>query len=160
MILDVGCGPAPKGHVNVDRYVGETPHLDHWGNYIDPHKIPNFIQADIHWLPFPDNSFRKVNCRAVLEHKGVHFERALRELCRVAEEEVEFLVPHRYAWKRCFPRKMPPMHDKIFNAKLLRKWLKTHSYPAHQIRIEYKPFPSQYIPLVQVPWYIIVTVRK
>lgn len=63
------CGPGVF-HVDLDRW-----------NY------PNFIQADIHQLPFRDDSFASVVCGDVLEHLKDP-PRALREMWRVAPKIV------------------------------------------------------------------------
>lgn len=84
-ILDVGGGhnPFKYAHVIVDRdFNSGNKHRDGGrALFSGPGKL--FIQADIHNLPFEDNSFDFVICMQVLEH--VEFpDRACDELMRVA----------------------------------------------------------------------------
>jgi len=53
-VLDVGCGNAPKGDVNLDLFF--------YG------KWKNFIIAEAHHLPFKNSIFEKVYCKHCLEH--------------------------------------------------------------------------------------------
>jgi ubiquinone/menaquinone biosynthesis C-methylase UbiE len=54
VILDVGCGNVPNGHVNLDLfYYGK-------GN--------NFVVGEAHHLPFKDHTFIKVYSKHCLEH--------------------------------------------------------------------------------------------
>lgn len=90
-ILDVGCGKIGKGDVNIDLFVGETPHSD--VDFIKPKKIKNFIKADAFYLPFRDNSFSLVHASHVLEHLPEPL-KALSEFKRVSNEVVVIKVPH------------------------------------------------------------------
>ena len=63
MILDVGCGPKPRGDVNVDCFKrGFNPQTGNQrqGDYINPEKIRNFVVADAQHLPFMDDCFNVV----------------------------------------------------------------------------------------------------
>lgn len=52
--LDVGCGSAPSGDVNLDRqYFG---------------KGKNFVIADAHYIPFKNKAFDKIYSSYLLEH--------------------------------------------------------------------------------------------
>jgi ubiquinone/menaquinone biosynthesis C-methylase UbiE len=84
MILDVGCGKRPCGHVNTDLYLER----------LDPSRIRNFVKSTIYALPFPDRMFDMVVCREVLEHLDDPLS-ALKELIRVAKRIVIVEVPHR-----------------------------------------------------------------
>ena len=92
MILDIGCGNNPKGFVNCDLYISETPHLMK-ENYIDPRKIPNFVRSDAMYLPFRDNVFEIVNTSEVLEHVINPF-LLLSEMKRVSKKNVTLDVPN------------------------------------------------------------------
>jgi ubiquinone/menaquinone biosynthesis C-methylase UbiE len=89
-ILDVGCGNEPHGDVNMDLYRRENIHRK--GN-INIRKIPDFILADCHYLPFKDASFEIVFCSHVLEHKGINLKLVCEELLRVAKKQVMIRVP-------------------------------------------------------------------
>ena len=62
LILDVGCGIKPKGHVNIDT----LQEFD-----IDSAKLKktrNFVLADGMHLPFKNKAFDTVSCIMTLEH--------------------------------------------------------------------------------------------
>ena len=157
MILDVGCGDNPKGHVNLDLNVGRTRHL-HESRSIDPKVIPNFVRGSINCLPFRNDAFDLVVCHHVLEHEGVNFSKAIRELLRVTKDKAVFVVPHRYARGSWLRYKQFESHDKYFNVTTLSKWLKKQRIP-HEIRTRYRTFPSIF-PILRLPWEIEVTMVK
>jgi SAM-dependent methyltransferase len=66
-MLDIGCGSSPKGDVNCDMYIGETPHIM-IRHRINAKKIPNFVLCDAMHLPFRNKTFDIVNASQVLEH--------------------------------------------------------------------------------------------
>jgi len=77
MILDVGCGGGvyatiPRGDVNLS--------MD-WPD----RKIPNFVYADAHNLPFRSNAFDNVIAFNILEHVQ-NPRKCLREMVRVGHE--------------------------------------------------------------------------
>jgi len=62
LILDVGCGTKPKGHVNIDT-------MQEWDNdSSNLKKIRNFVIADGMHLPFKKKVFDLVSCIMTLEH--------------------------------------------------------------------------------------------
>ena len=67
MRLDMGCGLKPRGDVNLD---------------VKSLKVPNFVRADAHMLPFRNQAFSKVYMIEVLEHLASPLN-ALREVRRV-----------------------------------------------------------------------------
>ncbi len=82
LTLDVGCGIYPKGDVNTDLIRREQ-------------KIPNFVVADAHNLPFKDGSFGLVYSSHVIEHvtnPTIMFN----ELCRVTKAKMIVRCPHRF----------------------------------------------------------------
>jgi SAM-dependent methyltransferase len=98
-ILDVGCGEGftmrelrgdgvQAKMVGVDLSLGALA----WNQARRMGRSPLGV-ADVHHLPFPDNSFDLVLCLEVLEHlpdSGV----GLRELLRLSREHVLVSVPH------------------------------------------------------------------
>lgn len=82
MNLDVGCGGACKGDINVDL------------------KRPCDVKATIYNLPFYTRAFSKASAYHVIEHLSKPA-KALDELMRVANV-VEITVPHAYSpYSRC-----------------------------------------------------------
>jgi ubiquinone/menaquinone biosynthesis C-methylase UbiE len=79
------------------------------------------IICDIHFLPFKNGQFDIAYCYHVLEHRGVHPEKAIEELKRICNGIVEIQVPH---WLSPNARK-----DKThvnFQAMRRKWWLKFH----------------------------------
>ncbi|PYH99763.1 UbiE/COQ5 methyltransferase [Aspergillus ellipticus CBS 707.79] len=93
-ILDIGCGPGsitvdfarhvPEGHVTGVEYVPDP--LEQARSLASSKHITNvdFQVADIHSLPFPDNTFDLVHVHQVLQHISDPIQ-ALREMRRVAK---------------------------------------------------------------------------
>lgn len=88
MILDVGCGHDPRGDVNCDLMVEKSD--QEWD--LNPQKIPNFVRADVRYLPFESRCFDLVYCSHVLEHLEDPGE-GLAELKRVSRKTVAVIVP-------------------------------------------------------------------
>lgn len=116
MILDVGCGDRPKGHVNLDLYKGRTEHLQGYRSIINVKSIQNFVQGSIYNLPFKSNSIETVLCHHTLEHLKYPVQ-AVKELVRVARATVEVVVPYRF-------------HEIVQNWFLpfRRKWMRKHHF--------------------------------
>lgn len=97
-ILDVGCGVAQRGDVNVDL---RRPAAC----------IKNkFIIGDVHHLPFRENTFDKIICYHLIEHVKDPF-LLLDELIRITNGIVEITCPHRFmvyakstSHRHCFSR--------------------------------------------------------
>lgn len=89
MRLDVGCGNAPSGDVNID-----LPHSDRHrsGAKLAVKVIPNFIYASVYALPFCDDSLDEVVSFHLLEHLETPLI-ALREMVRVSKSVVTVVVP-------------------------------------------------------------------
>ncbi|PWY75455.1 UbiE/COQ5 methyltransferase [Aspergillus heteromorphus CBS 117.55] len=93
-ILDIGCGPGsitvdfarhvPSGHVTGVEYVADP--LEQARSLASSKHVTNidFQVADIHALPFPDNTFDLVHVHQVLQHISDPV-LALREMRRVAK---------------------------------------------------------------------------
>ena len=82
--LDIGCGVAPRGDVNIDIRRREISH-----------KIPNFLYADAVHLPFRGNTFRKVFLIEVLEHCEDPL-KVLREIYRVCYGTLCLTTPNAF----------------------------------------------------------------
>jgi SAM-dependent methyltransferase len=94
--LDVGCGPFPRGDVNVDLFKGGWNYQSGdqvRGRYMDPSKIPNFIVADACHLPFKNGAFEMAYSSHTIEHLRDP-EGFIAELCRVSRRKVVLLYPH------------------------------------------------------------------
>jgi len=156
MILDVGCGSSPKGHVNIDLFVGETPHQD--AKPINPKLIPNFIKAHAEYLPIRKSSFDVVVCCHVLEHLD-NPTKALLDMVRVAKEEVVFTVPHRFARRTWLRYRQHEMHKHFFSSVTTREWLWSLGL-SFEDKPLYKYFPHSIFPLIRLPYEIEVKVRE
>lgn len=156
MILDVGCGSHPRGHVNIDLFVGRTPHQN--AKPINPKLIPNFIKADAECLPIKENSFETVICHHVLEHLD-NPTKALLDMLRVVTKEVIFTVPHRYARKSFFKYSQSKYHKHFFSSAMTREWLWGLGL-SFEDKPLYKYFPHSIFPLIRLPNEIEIKVRK
>ena len=93
--LDIGCGPLPLGTVNLDLFLGYTPHhID----VIDGRAYPNFVQGDAQTLPFKDKAFQTVMIRHVLEHLP-DVNKALREICRISYAAIITVPNNPVTWE-------------------------------------------------------------
>ncbi len=147
MILDVGCGLHPKGHVNVDLHFKESsPDLKN-RDVILSRNVRNPVKATVYTLPFKDGSFAKVYSRALIEH--LHFPRkAIEEMMRVAKDEIEIIVPHRFVRWGFFAK--PDCHVQQFGLSNFRKLVTSFTLP-HEIEIIWRYLPHNLIPLVRLP---------
>ena len=158
--LDVGCGDTPRGNVNCDLYLSETPEMGE-GRIIKPTKCPNFMRCDTYHLPFKDNTFDEVFSSHLIEHMAKPLQ-ALMEMLRVSNHKVTFIVPHRMrrGFGEVFYPEFCKEHRKhIFNVKNLNQWLTKNSLP-FDISTKNRAFPHPIFPIFQVPWDIVVTVYK
>lgn len=111
MILDVGCGASPVGDVNCDLLV---PLSDlRLGSISSCKTFPNFVRADIRFLPFRSGCFDLVHCSHVLEHLEDPAE-GLSELKRVSRKKVAVILP--FALFRIF--------DFLYHGKNYPAWLR------------------------------------
>jgi len=154
-MLDIGCGvhPHPRADVALDLYVGlRSPdiHTD-----INPAKLPNPVRGDCQHLPFRDGAFAKAYSRAVLEHIPSPT-KAILEMVRVAEEEVEVIIPHRY-FRNSWGAGPPKEHRWFFGVSQVRSWL-TRLGLRFSLRVERRGFPSDLFPLLQLPHLIHITI--
>jgi len=87
LILDVGCGTNPTGHVNIDALQGwDKEKIDHVKHF------QNFMIADGMNLPFKNKAFELVNCIMTLEH-FINPAKAIRDFVYVANRSF-FVVPN------------------------------------------------------------------
>jgi len=104
MKLDVDCGNAPSGDVNVDMPRSERHRA---GIKLAMNRIPNLVYASVYNLPFRSDSFDEVVSFHLLEHLEVPLA-ALKEITRVSRNLVTVVVPafayrgecgeHLYTW--------------------------------------------------------------
>lgn len=154
--LDVGCGRQPRGDVNVDLFIEETPHREKYPGKITSKNTPNFVRADGQHLPFRDSMFETVLSSETIEHVDRPF-LFLSELIRVSNNKVMLTTPHR------FVRRMNPFHKQHFTIKWFDKALRKLGISGQNFRIrilKYSYLPHPYFPLVRLPRNILVEVRK
>lgn len=101
-ILEVGCG---EGYLIVDVFsqcssIHEIAACDLESGQLLPevHSLAQFYQCSAYDLPFDDDSFDLVCCLEVLEHLDDP-DAALREICRVARDQVLISVPREPLWR-------------------------------------------------------------
>ena len=153
VLLDVGCGNAPMGTVNVDVNFGQ--HRPDLPEVFVSTNAPNPVKASAAFLPFRDNSFKNVFSQAMLEHVP-NPTKCLLEMVRVASKEVKFIVPHRY-FKGGFLRGHPKTHKyNMFDTKNTSSWLKRLNLSFAITKVEYKPYPYRVLPIIQLPYLIHV----
>jgi SAM-dependent methyltransferase len=161
MILDIGCGNAPRGHVNMDLFMNATtPDLKNKERqyaFIDPKKIPNPVKADAQYLPFRDNSFTVVFSSHVLEHLRDPF-KALLDMLRVSKRKVVFRIPHRYRFGHRTAVK-EGRHKHTFSVRSTIQFLERLQCP-YSLNVVSRGFPSDYLSLINVPQEIRVTLLK
>ena len=120
LVLDVGCGAKPRGDVNLDLTV-ESTHRQ--GNRRIAGTI-NLVLGDACRLPFRDGSFRKVVSFQTLEHVPDPWA-MLKELYRVAREEVLVEVPSRHSlpppWRNRWMIRRSRTHVNNFDAAWFRE---------------------------------------
>ena len=90
--LDIGCGDKPKGDVNIDAFPKNRNQCKFSYN---PKTIKNFVEADAHFLPFQNKTFKKVFCNHVLEHCKNPFQ-VISEIDRVCSQKIVIRVPSKY----------------------------------------------------------------
>jgi len=78
----------------VDVYRQTSVHL-YERDSINAKQTLNFVQATIYNLPFRSNTFPQVLCYHLLEHLKEP-QKAVKELIRVSNHEVEIIVPYRW----------------------------------------------------------------
>jgi len=157
MKLDVGCGTSPKGHVNIDLFIKETPQRV-LNEAINPKSVPNFIIADAHYLPIKNNSFDTVCSHHVIEHLDNHT-KAILEMIRVCSNEVILVIPHRFAKKSLFRYRPCITHKHLFNQTSITKWLRSLNL-SFEIEVKYKALPHLFLPIIQLPHVIKIWIRE
>jgi len=137
MNLDVGCGLNFKGDVNTDLFLETTKGRSNvekeWKHRINAKAIPNFVRSDIHHLPFRNNQFHTVYCHHVLEHKGINYIKAIKELLRVTKYKLEICVPH-FLMKGA----KGGDHARVFRSRHLNKIFRNYY---HTIKWNWSMFP-------------------
>lgn len=152
LILDVGCGNKPCGHVNVDLYMKKSQH-----RLSSLKKIPNLVKADALHLPFAANSFLEVHSNHLIEHLEEP-EQFIRECLRVAKERVVITCPHRYSRQGLrLKQSSTAAHKNFFSVSWFHQTL---SYLPHKVSCSTVPKPHKFIPLIQLPHEIRIEVLK
>lgn len=151
-ILDIGCGPNPKGDVNLDLYPGKTGHRD-FKTEINTKEVPNFVLGDALHLPFKTSCFETVYSRHVIEHVSDP-SLFIKEAMRVARRKVEIIAPHRYKRAKLKLHQLEA-HKHFFNVKWFQRALRKHR---HEIKLTTRPFPHILLPLVSWLDEIIVMI--
>lgn len=161
MILDIGCGNNPKGDVNCDLYIEKTPHRvgKLVEEVIDAKNIKNFVLCDcgskhFKFLPFQSKAFSMVRSDHGIEHFE-RFDKTIKEMIRVARDEVDISTPHRY-WRASPFKGQNPTHINFFGVKYFRRLVRTFGYDA-QIHVRYS-FPFR-IPFFSLPHEIFVKIH-
>jgi len=143
MILDVGCGSQPKGHVNTDR--------------VKTLKVSNFIQCDAHFLPFRNKSFEVVYASHLLEHCECPL-KVLKELGRVAKYIVYLHVPYGDKHPDDDPTHLYSWTMQSFKNLLSKVFLRVEVYTTE--RIAYKFMATKYINRSLIPDLLLLFLRK
>lgn len=154
LILDVGCGDNPRGHVNVDLFLNVSTHRRRKRRL---ERTINLINADCYFLPFPNNSFTTVRSDNLIEHLEQP-EAFIKECLRVAEEKVLISCPHRYSREGLRLKQSPSdAHKQFFNIAWFHETLK--NFP-HRVSCSSTPKPHRFLPLIQLPHRISVEILK
>jgi hypothetical protein len=160
MKLDVGCGHRPEGDVNVDLFIGATPHRSSNQYETDDYSlnadnIPNLVCADACHLPFQNNIFNECYSSHTIEHVRNPLE-MLKEMVRVSNNMVMIRCPHRFA-----SHKKKKLHINSFNITwFLNAFKKLGIEKVEGSYSDYKHFPHVLIPLVRIPVEIQVRAWK
>lgn len=153
MILDVGCGCRPRGHVNVDIYKNDSPET--WRGFKGKN-IQNFVQASGAYLPFKNESFDIVCSYSSLEHCE-KYGLMLLEMLRVSKNAVIINVPHRFnrRSKKC------KYHKQLFNRKWFFETLTKLGYANfYIIDSQLHNYPFNFFPLFSLPATLTVKIFK
>lgn len=158
MILNVGCGHKPSGHVNVDLYVKATIHRSE--NRF-PHdrplikkRIKNLVRADAEHLPFRANMFETVYSRSTIEHVSNPIT-MIKEMIRVSNFEVIIICPHRYSQ---YAKSKP--HESFFSLKWFLAVTEKLGYYCQVETNQWRYIPHVIFPLFQLPRECKVTIFK
>ena len=158
MILDVGCGHAFKGDVNIDLFTKPTKHRmlglpDPDAPDMPLSHVPNLIRADCTHLPIQDNSFEEVVSNHLIEHIDEPYW-LLREMVRVTKPNgtIHVETPHKLAHRRKWS-----LHKHSFNLKWFETAFRLLNVQMVDCKTSYKYLPHTYFPLVQLPYFIQIT---
>lgn len=136
MILDVGCGSSPKGHVNLDieRQCA---------------RMHTFVLADAEHLPFKNGSFETVYSSHVVEHV-CNPRVMIKELLRVSKNKVIVKTPHLWSYASRGLLKFNKLTGFTYHLHSWTSeyWNKLLAYYEHVIKIK----PNLHTPLWFIPF--------
>jgi ubiquinone/menaquinone biosynthesis C-methylase UbiE len=162
MILDVGCGHIPRGDVNIDLFIKSTTHRGFlFEHKLDNRKIPNFICADMNFLPIRDNAFDVVISDNAIEHTKTAY-KAFMEIIRVSNNIIDIKTPHKFVRAIIKGREWQKKHH---FSHFTRTWFfnMAKRYNLEVIINEvskYSFFPHIYIPILRLPVEIHFKAKK
>lgn len=156
MKLDVGCGHAFKGDVNIDLFIEATAQRceDHRKNIDTPLiKIPNLIKAEATHLPIKSDSFDIVLSTHVIEHLD-NPQQLLIEMKRVAKLGglIHIETPHRMGNKRRWVA-----HKHSFTGQWFERIFKLMEIKIVDSKPAYLYIPHAYMPLFKIPTDLNIT---
>ena len=149
----------PRGDVNLDLFIGHSPHFFSSKKRIKPERIRNFVRGDANNLPFNNKVFDECSCHHVLEHNGINPFKVLKEMLRVTKAGgiITIAVPHRIADRKRASKKWG-MHKRDFNLKNLVAFLHNFSV-AYEVKVKFRCYPYSYLCLIRLPQELIVNIR-
>lgn len=157
--LDVGCGSAPKGTVNVDLNIKATVHRPRdtvsGCRVLNVREIPNFVRADGLHLPFRDGAFREVVSSHLIEHVADPVG-LIRELVRVARDRVVLYCPHRFGDNK----RKSPQHKNFFGKTWFICVLRRMRLAFTVEYSEFRFFPYECFALFRFPKELKVAIYK
>lgn len=149
-MLDVGCGPKPRGEVNIDFFRGgQNPQTGDQvrGEFMPSKNIKNFIMADAMHLPIKDKSFEVVFSSHTIEHVQKPMQ-MLREMCRVAKTKAVVRFPHRKG-----SGAVMPYHVNFLDEDWFRKAAENLGWKSQEfVTAREYPFSSRLRKIIPVKW--------
>jgi len=152
--IDLGCGSVPTGDINLDRYMGYSPH--HQGS-IEATQYNLFIQGDVSRLPLKDKSVSRSKLSHVLEHVDNPLQ-VLRELARITDGLVIITVPNNRILEEEHPQHLFTWSRSSLLALVKRAGL-TPVKTAYYSRPNWRPHLRRRLKVFRVPWIGSILLR-